>query len=552
MPSEKITKQYDQRTFNDEFNIAHPVFQWLYRVTFNWTAVSDLVPAMREHLRSVGLFKGPTRPITSASSGDGWDQDEASEDYSVLFREHFCVAASELAEDLKVPLSEMGILFNRIMMTGSLAADFQSRRKTFQNTKDTETDVESGIIKPPIFGRGQLLFLARQADKHEAQRLVNEGFRFAYVQQVSEIIARSMQVQQAELISTIESLHKYCQQSSPALTASSYLACFALRASVKASNGGWDVLVPTACPSQLPMVPLSHEPILQWQQKTLNRLDGLSVNQCLSFLKNIISEADSPDGKEWVETLLDKITALAVEVPEQFFGHALFCSRPVSAPSTSSFSNAPSTAQFYAFCTIPDVHVASVKSTHKLTYIPLSFFRTSQRVHSHSPDHAILARKIHREFAAILSNPQFAGSTAAMPSRHPSTDDKGSSLTIDSYPLPTDDRDTKRRSFFPLRFSLPARPPPALAEDSSGRGLVDGTATTRDETSVDIVKALPPPFGGIMVSSDTTVEVQVRAKEDIELANLVGVRAEAGPGANEEPTFVDELYKIAGAMWQRP
>ena len=57
-----------------------------------------------------------------------------------------------------------------------------------------------------------------------------------------------------------------------------------------------------------------------------------------------------------------------------------------------------------------------------------------------------------------------------------------------------------------------------------------------------------------MVSSDTTVEVQ--AKED--LANggatpieMMGIKTEAGQGAKEEPTYVDELFRIASSRWQR-
>jgi NO-binding membrane sensor protein with MHYT domain len=567
LPSQKITKQYNQRSFNDEFNVSHPVFQWLYRVTYNWSAVADLVPAMRHHLHTMGMVKDPTRPITPGSEDDY--AKEESEDYSILFREHFCVAASELAQDLSTSIKDLGVLYNGIMMTGSMASEFQPRRRKMDLRKRHSNDIEAGIINPTMFGRGQLLFVVRRLDRSEAQKLMAEGYRFAHVHQVCDIIARSMQVPQGEMLMTIDRLQRHCVKlEENSLAASSYLACYAMRAAVK---GGWEVLAPKGDPSSLPMVELSSEPLKPWHLKLLGRLDGLSVQQCLSYLDNKASETNALEEKEFMETVLDQIAALVAEVPEPFFGHAIFCSKPVKAPSIGAVPGdaeiSTSGISIFAFCIIPDVHASSIKSTQKLTYVPLSFFRCSQRVYRNSPDHAILARKVHREFSAILSNSLASGGAA--PFNRQDSISKGS-FNISDHLAPRRSSNKLTKNTRKWHFSLPGTPrrllPPSNPRNdaSSENGLVDSQSVYERKSSEPSVPAagglpvghVPVPFGGIMVSSDTTVEVQAKDEfmdggNGTTTIEMMGIKTEAGQGAKEEPTYVDELFRIASARWQR-
>lgn len=58
------------------------------------------------------------------------------------------------------------------------------------------------------------------------------------------------------------------------------------------------------------------------------------------------------------------------------------------------------------------------------------------------------------------------------------------------------------------------------------------------------------PFGGIMVSSDTTVEVSAKQELTMELQEM-GLKTEAGVGASEQPTYVDELFQITSQKWRQ-
>jgi hypothetical protein len=531
LPCQKITRQYNQRSFNDEFNVAHPVFQWLFRVTFNWAGVADLVPAMRNHLRTVNHHAKDinTRPMTPGSEA-AFENGEFSEDYSILFREHFCVAASELAEHLEERMQDLGVLYNQIIMTGSLASEFQPKR-TLRSGKTT--DVEAGIINPTMFGRGQLLFLVRIADKTQVTRLISAGYRFAHPTHVGDIIARSMQVPHNDMINTIDQLHHYSHQFSSPLPEepqySAYLACFAMRAAVNKSNGNWEVLVPIDTPFQLPQAELSVEPLTPLQSKLLARLDGLSANQCLSYLNNKAAESTSTDEKEFLELLLDQVTSLTISVPESFFGNAIFSCKPIRVPGLSAEKGGAHSVYIYPFCIIPDVHASSIKSTNKLTYVPLSFFKCFQRVYRGSPDHAILARKIHREFGAILSAKGASSNTSGSTHR----DSKSDSLGKSSFRVPKAKPWPFSKSSSP-RWSSPVKPD--FASDSP---LVD----KKDDPSAHA-------FGGIMVSSDTTVEVSAKQEATLEMQEM-GLKTEATVGASEQPTYVDELFRVTSSRWRQ-
>ena len=46
------------------------------------------------------------------------DAGDPIEHYSAVFRELFCVAAAEIAEDIQFPLHNLGVLFDDVVPTG--------------------------------------------------------------------------------------------------------------------------------------------------------------------------------------------------------------------------------------------------------------------------------------------------------------------------------------------------------------------------------------------------------------------------------------------------
>ena len=574
-PCQEITRQFNHRvsasqisslaaklivrqSFDDEFNVAHPVFQWLFRVSHNWTGVADLVPSMLGHLRASGSLKlasGSTSPDLGL-----WANHAGDEDYSVIFREHFCVAAAQLADQLSTPLQNLGILHGEVMMTGSQPnSDIRTPRITKNGANVREQDLESGTVVPATFGRGQLLFLVRYVEKPEASKLLSAGYRFANIRQVSDILSRSMQVPQNEPTRAIERIGRQYRPDdsrgdSPQVP--TFLSCFALRPGFKPSTGNWDVLVPRDHPSQLPQVQLSPDQLKPWQLQILKRYEGYSVNQCIASLRKKADndEADCLDEESaFMARLLKRIQGLVEQVPEPWFRQAILSTTAIRAHSQRLGEVYAAEANIFAFCIIPDVHGSLVKATDKLTYTPYSFFRCRQQVYRNSPDHAILARRIHLEFAPRLAHADISNMLSS--TRTSRRESLGGRKTLRRSKSSTKSKSKLQKSSPPWPFSRASSSADSRdakrvssIETSSQRDLVPTYSLSGKDLESSIHSQ--SPFGGIMVSTD--IHTVANDKDDAQLEMMeMGSRAEAGIAELEQPTFVDELFRITSHRWQR-
>ncbi|KAK7732892.1 hypothetical protein SLS57_000835 [Botryosphaeria dothidea] len=579
LPCQKITRKYNQRSFNDEFNVAHPVFQWIFRVTHNWDSVAELIGTMRQHLRAVGSLRDPSTP---ASRGKGSVHEKAElpqpeVDYSVIFREHFCVAAAELASNLGTQIQNLGTLWEEILMTGTTAAEVKTK-SIRRSSKAPQEDVEAGltIAAPALFGRGQLLFVVRTLQrKEECADLIASGYRWATMEQVGDMLSRSMQVSKMELNRTVGRLRTYNTRRDGLANPGTWLAFFALRPALKPSTGSWDVLVPKEEPYHLPKVNISEEAPTDLMYSFLSRMDNLSVADCGRYLSSGLKAQRSEkiwsnDEAAFAEAFRNAINQLQAAVPEHFFRQALFSARPLKDYTAGT----PRPATIFSFCIIPDVHMSSIRSSH-LMYTPLSFFRCRQHVHRTSPDHAVLAHSIHREFNEIRSQQQ---------------KENGQKMTkVGSISSTLHNNLSHQSSGLPRFGTGSGRGTPGGGRSKSAgikawlggmsggnsrrdSGLQPDSASERELVSMDdMLKRVSNDssdhrnhrnhsmgaafgcgggFGGIMVSQDIRIDADQKEDSVMEMTDL-GVRCEAGQGGKEEETFADELFEITSARWRR-
>ncbi|EKG21424.1 hypothetical protein MPH_01222 [Macrophomina phaseolina MS6] len=590
LPCQKITRKYNQRSFNDEFNVAHPVFQWIFRVTHNWDSVAELIGTMKQHLRAVGSLRDPSTP---ASRGKGSIHEKAEipqpeVDYSVIFREHFCVAAAELASSLGTQIQNLGTLWEEILMTGTTASEIKPKAMR-RSSKAPPEDVEAGLTipAPALFGRGQLLFVVRSLQrKEECADLIASGYRWATMEQVGDLLSRSMQVSKSELNRTVDRLRTYNSRQDGMANAGTWLAFFAMRPALKPSTGSWDVLVPKAEPYHLPKVNISQNAPQDFMYAFLSRMDNLSVADCGRYLSSGIKTQKtekiwSDEEAGFAEAIRQGINQLQLAVPEHFFRQALFSARPLKDYTAGT----PRPATIFSFCIIPDVHTSSIRSGH-LMYTPLSFFRCRQHVHRTSPDHAVLAHSIHREFNEIRAQqakdngqkiikvgsitstlhnnisrqssglPRFgSGSGSGTPSgggsRSRSTGIKawlggmsGGNSRRDSGLQPDS---ASERELVSMDDMLKRS-----SQDSSDHGHGHGHGH-RNRSIGGMAFGYGGGgggLGGIMVSQDIRIDADQKEDSVTEMTDL-GVRCEAGQGGKEEETFADELFEITSARWRR-
>ncbi|CAG8574505.1 15978_t:CDS:2 [Acaulospora morrowiae] len=180
LPYEKISNEFSQG-LETEFTSQHPVFQWIYRLTYDWGSIKKWLPYIEAHMK-----KNPKSRIGAGNY--------LSDTYAVQFIEMFIHSAKLLAESLNTPLDEAGILFDHVLVTGSYSEQtYDSRKK--RNTKfgnkmehelgkntrinsnadesNESIDIKEDVYQisndnnqstplPSKFGKGQMIFLVKQ------------------------------------------------------------------------------------------------------------------------------------------------------------------------------------------------------------------------------------------------------------------------------------------------------------------------------------------------------------------------------------------------------
>ena len=509
--------------------MGHPVFCWIYRASRCWYGVSDLLPGMRSDLRNTKPCEGSSRVgvlnlwhkyrCKAGSEGD------STGDYSTLFKKLFCIAAKDLADLVQLPLEDVGVLDGTIMNTGTLVKS--TRLKLLQGLPrrhDEFDHAEKG--RPPMsFGRGQLLFLVRKANRSQASRLQSTGYRFATFSNVVELLARSMEVTKEELLPQLERMRDQ-SNTEHLLEPGVHLGCFALR---PVFHRGFDVLVRKDAGNMIPTSRLTKSKLEQWQIEVLQRMGDWSVATCCERLREGSLFAD-PKQQQFSRDLLESITDLAGRVDSTFFENARLVASPLRTPCDISKGDSLSQEAFVvAFRVLTDAHQPS-SLNDRYEFTSLRFFLCQQHAHRDSADHVVFARRIHREFAAMAGiceacdNKSLAGSHTPY---HPSSN---SPHGVKRSRTPSPHRHKRWTSL------LRANGNQVNDDSSSEKNLVNGSPKARAGT-----------FGAIHVSNEVDVDVREVTRfshsQDVEMSS-VGCFAEAGVGDIEGESFADELAAL--------
>jgi hypothetical protein len=497
------------QTFDEEFNTSHPVFQWLFRVSRNWSSITDLLPTMREHLQSTGYIQSASSPTNGMDSRESLDSDDDSS-YSATFRELFCITAHEIARTLDTSLHNLGTLFEDVLTTGTLL-----NRMIYYTTPGqkailaaelaaTTKDLEAGNMNPILFGKGQLLVLTRRVDTSEGNRLQNLGYRFANMEQVGDQLARSLQVSRDDLENLVGRLESFSRREPAIPSKGAYLASFLIQPSP--AMKGLDVIVPRVTPDRLPMVKLSNEELGHQQMRVLATYNGLSLDECLTRINQ--RTLTGSDDDLFLEKFRNRIHDLLRDCPETTLHRATFSARQLDIAHGMTGQQELSPATVFAFCGIKEIYNQSLQSL-TLKTIPLSFFQTYLRSYPGCPDHAILAQKNHKEFSSLMrvsSNPK----------------------------EPT----TRSGSIWPSRLRAMSKSTPTeplwQADSSSEKGLVHSTQASENASH---------PWGSIMVTQNMTIDESDKDGGNVEMREL-GVKSEIGMAETERPTLADRLMSI--------
>lgn len=503
--------------------------------------MAELLPGIRAHLRPTGVMK-LLRPEQGSTSLDIklLATVDGTEDYSLLFKELFCIAAQELATAIQQPLEKIGGLFDGIVATGTVHKTIQrwgfnkvATRNDLNNNLDEYIEAAEKGKSNVIFGRGQLLFVVRRVDRADSAQMQASGYRFASISNVIDTLARSMEVTAEELLPHLVNLQRYSVEER-LLQPGIHLACFALR---PLFHRGFEVLVRQEAKNLLPTRVLPWSRIEKSHMELLNQMDNLTVAMCCERLHDQSLGSNEKD-VQLAEELLVGITTLAQQIEKPFFQEARLTARPFKVPCQGPSTNHTlDYALIFAFRIVVDAHQYSTIN-QSFMFAPSRFFLCQQHVYNNSPDHAAFTRRMHRELAALAENI-----------------DQIDVQSVSSCP---------RRSFNPLPYfrldffrsegtSTPSKEKSPLSTRPS---LGIGAAEDKCASEKLPVKRNPnSTFGGIHVSNEITIDVIDADLEEIcpdfETPKL-GVRTEAGVATMESETFADQLMALTIAERRHP
>jgi hypothetical protein len=547
LPAREITDRYNSAGFTDDFNTAHSVMHWMFRVSYNWAGVSDIVPKMKSHLiaqrDNTDLGSRPESPASSTV----YDPSTYT-DYSIIFRERFCVAAANLASNLHVPLEKLGVLYDRIIETATLPESHLTMRSAKTSTK--QQDIELGTnLRKLVFGKGQILFVVRQVDTEEVDRLLNSGFRFAAVPNVARTIAESLQVPVTVLEKHCIELQRYVKNLEKLDKSGTWLSLFA---PIAKAHGGFDIVVNKYAQNQLPDVQLLKNPPQPWQHDVMVGMDGLRPHACIRHMEKrlAVQEDHTPQSireKTFAAAVVTSIQGLDRSLPSEWFSQSHFSAKAHSAHYSSVTGGQAMPTTIYSFVVMADMHVA-IDAFDSVARVPMSFFSTRQRCYAGSPDHQNLARDIHAEFGPLfgrkiaktkLSSKRKASGLGSKLKRLESTQGEGPIYK-------------ERKSSY------------TDTDTSSENGLVDKvepiavhSAQIHDAESEADSSRRDNFWGGIMVNSEMTIQNEGRADSSLSNNREFGANGAMGlqtavTTAKQEDTFVEELMSVTRAKFIPP
>ncbi|KAL2151770.1 hypothetical protein VTH82DRAFT_6868 [Thermothelomyces myriococcoides] len=405
VPSEVVTHTFLQKTQNDTFSTAHPLFHWLFRASRDWPSISALLDGMSRHVSR--LPHTGRNPRTGIELVD--KEGHIINNYDTVFCELFCLAAAALARQMNEDLADAGILWDEIMATGgqSAPADTVSQQSTAgtssrHSSSSLRHELDDLAERGDIYqvrrsGHGHLMFLVRKVNNSQVDRLAASGYCFAEPRHVAHIIRSKMQIRTGGLEDKFKAMDLYAR--GVMLEPGVHVGLFAVR--TRFHHMGFDVLVRRTARNLLPSIVLPLERLETADLNLLRRLEGTILSDLRQQLERI--DNLTPREAKFASLLFNAICNLQNSVQDPAFYNAKLVAKPFSIPCTPPTNDALSmTCSFIAFTIMIPIHLRVAAPAYE--FIPLPFFKTQQLVYQNSPHKAAFARSVHRNLSPTLSS----------------------------------------------------------------------------------------------------------------------------------------------------
>lgn len=420
---------------------------------------------------------------------------ELQTDFDTLFKQMFCVTAQELSNELRVPLQDLGALYDDVLATSIPVTRIQ--RAMGRSALRT--------------GKGQLMFTVRQLQKQEAQRLASVGFRFATIENITSTLSRRIHVPESILVEHLRDMRDYAT-TNRSFSEGVHLVSFVMRPTV---HDHFEILTTKGTGNPLPSSTLPLNRLQVQHLDLISRMEGWSMNTCLKYLESDPAVQSDPTLDDFRKTLIKGISTLAKTFPPEMRAAASFSARPLHAPcrTASRVSEEilqPPQCTLLTFCVVGNLDTQIPNPDY--TFTPFRLFRVQQQVNDALADRDGFSRELGQE---LFCTDVRSGSNSG-------------SLTTESSGKFSATRSALQK-WWPATKQVS---PPASRHGISEESLVEPVATA---------------LGDITVQKEVRVDI-TRFNENAAKQVLAHDAVIAGgDAAVTAGTYVDELYSLCFA-----
>jgi hypothetical protein len=433
--------------------------------------------AIEKHVLSRGVFM---------------DKDtELQTDFDTLFKQLFCVTAQELSDELRLPLQDLGTLYDDVLSTFIPV----SRLSRAMGRSSLRT------------GKGQLMFTVRQLNKQEASRLSSQGFRFATIEHVTGTLSRRIHVPEISLAHSLRDMRDYAS-TNRGFEEGVHLISFVMRPTI---HDHFEILTTKGVGNPLPSSTLPMKQLQVHHLELLSHMEGWSMTACIKYLQSDAASRTFPNLSNFRSHLTNSIISLSKSFPEDMRAAAQLSARPLIAPCRTCPLNPEHSGQtctLITFCVVGNLDTQVPNPDY--TFTPFRLFRVQQQVNEVIADRDGFARELGQE---LFCTDVRSGSTAS--DEHLTTSAKMAILRL--WPSHKRSQSSKDGNSLHSQESLVEPISTALRD-----------ITVHKEVRVDITKLHETSMQNALSNHDTRTVV-------------------AAGDSTTPTTYVDELYSLCYA-----
>ncbi|BFZ54305.1 hypothetical protein PYCC9005_001339 [Savitreella phatthalungensis] len=400
LPSQLVTDTYVEYTMADSFDTSSYMYRWLFEASAHFRLVAPLIPHMRSAVK---------RRLQETAV-----HDLSRQEFSKLFRQQFCISARDLADRVNIPLQNMGLCYDKILVTGG---GDSTEAPLIDGKKLTEVDIQDLEMSRPARRRldrlrskrsspqGHVIFLVKHLVESERPgSATKRNWRFAPLDTALHAAAQGLNLEQSVVESSLRDMQaSYKLDKLSWVPDKTYVAYFGAQARVA---GGFRVVVPDNARGILPNVELNlTAKLTSNQQAEIARLHDLTMlDAAARCIADPTAHADIGEGPGASVNAFSRELAAAISSLAEIVGASaaaearLLALSPIVVPCGQAYPNGTATLLVFRH-TIPiDTNATAVaQSIGTLSYVDYGTFNGYHRAAS-DPHAAAFAQQLGVEF----------------------------------------------------------------------------------------------------------------------------------------------------------